>query len=311
MPELPEVETIKTQLHSILPFKMSTAYFAPLSKRIVKQKDFDPTGFSIIKINRHAKWLIFELEPHGFILSHLGMSGSWRMSSQRLNEKHGHIEFISHQEIAQINYTHQVQENKVDLNYSSSNDSSTYFSSSNNLTSSCSVLTYIDPRRFGHFYLLNHENFRNKIQSLPTDVSSDDFDENRIAELFFKFPYKILKPFLLDQKAFPGIGNYMASEICARAGVLPTRLTGDLEAHEILKIKEAIQTVIKGAIETKGTTFGGGYRDTQGSKGEGVKHLVVFYQKYCQMCLAKNSYNTVTKLTLGGRGTYYCSQCQK
>jgi len=275
MPELPEVETIKNQLTPILPFKIESAIFSPLTKRMVKQMDFDPTNFTITKIRRHAKWLIFELAPHGYILSHLGMSGSWQMSHAPLAEKHGHIEFID--------------------------KSKAHFG----------VLTYIDPRRFGHFYLLTDENFKIKEDALPIDITSPDFDVNHIAETFFKYPNKPIKPFLLDQKAFPGVGNYMASEICARSGILPTRLSGDIEADEIQKIKESMEIVVNGAVETKGTTFSGGYRDANGDKGEGVKHLVVFYQNHCQMCLEEGIVTKVIKTILGGRGTYHCPRHQK
>ncbi|WP_272868943.1 Fpg/Nei family DNA glycosylase [Bacteriovorax stolpii] len=275
MPELPEVETIKNQINPILPLKIEAAIFSPLTKRIVKQMDFDPTGFTITKIRRHAKWLIFDLAPHGHILSHLGMSGSWQMSHAPLSEKHGHIEFIDKKK------------------------------------SEFGVLTYIDPRRFGHLYVLSDENFKKKEDSLPIDISSPDFDKEQIALTLYSHPNKPIKPFLLDQKAFPGVGNYMASEICARAGILPTRLAGDIEADEIEKMKAAMDVVISGAVETKGTTFSGGYRDANGSKGEGVKHLVVFYQHHCQMCLERGKVTKVIKTTMAGRGTYHCPVCQK
>ena len=242
---------------------------------MVKVMDFDPTGFTIIKIRRHAKWLIFDLYPHGHLLSHLGMSGSWQMSHNPLAEKHGHIEFIDKSK------------------------------------SEFGVLTYIDPRRFGHFYALSSENFLEKVKELPEDVSSPEFDESRIALELFRFPGRPIKPHLLDQKAFPGVGNYMASEICARAGILPDRLAGDITADEIKKMKSAIDLVISGAVETKGTTFSGGYRDANGSKGEGVKHLVVFYQHHCQMCLERGKVTKVIKTTMAGRGTYHCPVCQK
>jgi formamidopyrimidine-DNA glycosylase len=102
----------------------------------------------------------------------------------------------------------------------------------------------------------------------------------------------------------------MASEICARSGILPTRPNGNITSDEISKIKNSINIVIKGAIETKGTTFSGGYRDANGEKGEGLKHLVVFYQEYCQMCLENNIKTKIIKITLGQRGTYYCPRCQ-
>jgi hypothetical protein len=81
--------------------------------------------------------------------------------------------------------------------------------------------------------------------------------------------------------------------------------------QEITKIKNSMDLVVSGAIETKGTTFSGGYRDANGFKGEGVKHLVVFYQAHCQMCLEKQRLSKVIKEILGGRGTYHCPVCQK
>jgi len=271
MPELPEVETIKNQLSPFLPFKIDESHFSKLTTRMVKKKDFDLTGKTITKIRRHGKWLIFELAPDGYVLSHLGMSGRWQTSHESLQDKHGHIELIDH-------------------------------SKKKN-----GFLTYVDPRRFGHFYALSNEHFYEKEKTLGPDVSSPDFDENVIAETFFKSPNKTLKPFLLDQKAFPGVGNYMASEICARAGILPTRLSGNITAEEIHKIKTAIDIVVSGAVKTSGTTFSGGYRDANGEKGLGVQHLVVFHQKICQMCKK----TLVSKISLGGRATFYCSHCQK
>lgn len=275
MPELPEVETIKNQLAAILPFEIDQVSFSQLSRRMVKQKDFDLQGFTIETIRRHGKWLIFDLFPYGHIMSHLGMSGSWQMSDASLEDKHAHIEFIDRGK------------------------------------EQCGVLTYIDPRRFGHFYVLSDENFEAKTADLPADVSSPEFGLDHLAELFFRYPQKVIKPFLLDQKAFPGVGNYMASEICARAGILPTRLAGDIEAHEIEKIRDAIEIVVTGAVETRGTTFSGGYRDANGARGEGIRHLVVFYQHHCQMCMEKGIVTKVQKTFMAGRGTFFCPRCQK
>lgn len=215
-----------------------------------------------------------DLDNGGHLISHLGMSGSWQMSHSPLNESHGHIEFID--------------------------QSKTQYS----------TLTYIDPRRFGHFYVFSEENFQKKVKEIPADVSSPEFDESQIALELFRYPNRPIKAHLLDQKSFPGVGNYMASEICARAGILPDRLAGDIAADEIKKMKLAIELVISGAVEIKGTSFSGGYRDATGSKGEGVKHLVVFYQHHCQMCLERGVITKVIKTIMAGRGTYHCPRCQ-
>ncbi len=121
MPELPEVETIKSQLQPILPFRIDEVYYSDRTSRLIKTRDFNLQGLTIKKIYRRAKWLLMDLDNGGHLISHLGMSGSWQMSKERLHEHHGHIEFIDHR--------------------------------------NQNVLTYIDPRRFGHFYIANIETF--------------------------------------------------------------------------------------------------------------------------------------------------------
>lgn len=169
------------------------------------------------------------------------------------------------------------------------------------------VLSYVDPRRFGQLYFLTKKNFEEKMKSYPMDISEAGFDADHIKSIFDQHPNKMLKPFLLDQKKFMGVGNYIACEICARAKLLPTRIVSSLNKLDCANIKAAIDLIILGAVKTSGTTFGGGYRDAYGEKGEGVQHLVVFHQKICQMCKKTK----IEKITLGGRGTFYCPHCQK
>ena len=272
MPELPEVETIKSQLTNFLPLEIKKVTFSDKTSRLIKQKDFIPNpGEIITDIQRKGKFLVFKFaNPDHFIISHLGMSGSWRISDlniEAVHPKHSHVIFFTG--------------NKT--------------------------LSYIDPRRFGHIYFLNKINYENKISTFPMDISESGFNAEHIQSIFEKYPNKILKPFLLDQKNFSGVGNYIACEICARAKLLPTRVVNTLSKRDCKKMKEAIDLIIFGAIKTQGTTFGGGYRDAFGEKGEGVQHLVVFHQKICQMCKKTK----VEKIILGGRGTYYCPHCQK
>lgn len=211
----------------------------------------------------------------GNVFSHLGMSGSWQIGTEASLNKHAHIKFIAKNNGEQ------------------------------------KILSYIDPRRFGHLYILNAKNAVEKLSKFSIDVASLNFNENIIADLFFRNSGKKLKPFLLDQQAFLGIGNYMASEICARAGIHPERLVGNITQNEILNIKTAISDVIEGALKTKGTAFSGGYRDLFGDDSKKLDHLVVFFQKTCQLCEAKGLTTKIIKNNLGGRGTYYCPRCQK
>jgi formamidopyrimidine-DNA glycosylase len=166
-------------------------------------------------------------------------------------------------------------------------------------------LTYNDPRRFGHLYHLNALEAQKKLNELGHDLTQ--MTEVEVIEAIRRYPERALKVTLLDQKLFAGSGNYIANEICARAGVRPTRRCGKIKREEYPKIFRAIGEVLNPALESGGTTFQGGYRDTTGEKGQGVNHLVVFYQKICRLC----GKTPVKKITLAQRGTYYCPHCQR
>jgi formamidopyrimidine-DNA glycosylase len=267
LPELPEVETIRSQLEMILPFKIKKVEYSPVVASILKTQDFNPKGLEISEIKRVGKWLDFCLPNNLSILSHLGMSGTWIISKEKCIEKHTHIQFIGKDH----------------------------------------CLSYVDPRRFGFMHFYNLENKNLKLATLGVDISTKEFDLNYLTKVLKKYPERNLKNFLLDQKHFAGVGNYIASEICALSKIRPTRRVKNISKKEKELIIKSTYDVITGAIKSKGTTFAGGYRDASGERGEGLSNLVVFYQKICGMCKKTK----VKKIILNQRGTYYCPSCQK
>lgn len=271
MPELPEVETIKNQLNEVMPLKIKSFALSDVSDSIIHTKIDKLKGKIILEVNRKGKMLDLVINDGRHLLSHLGMTGGWRISKKKVSEKHTHLQF------------------------SGENNGEKVF------------VAYVDPRRFGHMYLYDEENAQRKLNELGHDLKSKDFSYAYFRECLFKYPERFIKVTLLDQSLFAGTGNYIANEICARAKVLPYRKVKSLNDSEIKKLFKAVFLVIDGATETGGTTFQGGYADTTGSKGGGVQYLVVFYQKICQMCKKTE----IKKITLGQRGTYYCPNCQK
>ncbi len=267
MPELPEVETIRTQLESSLPFHIQKVKSSPESVSIIKQKDFPLRGQTIESIQRKGKLLIFNLEQNRFLLSHLGMTGNWRMTQQPLTEKHTHLELKSAQ--------------------------GTY-------------LSYNDPRRFGNMYWLKGASAKKKIAELGPDLLSSEIDESYIVNALKRFPEKPLKVLLLDQKLFAGMGNYLANEVCARAGIRPTKKAKLVRRLQAKNILQGLHSILDDSLKTGGVTFGGGYKDAHGDAGKGVQNLTVFYQKICQLCKE----TPIKKITLAQRGTYYCPACQ-
>jgi len=156
-------------------------------------------------------------------------------------------------------------------------------------------------------HFLTFDQSKEWLTRLGADVSSSDFTANYIYKRCQRYPNKKIKAYLLEQNHFAGVGNYMASEICARAKVLPDRTAGSISKKEAKLLFESTKTLLNNTLESGGTTFSGGYQDAFGDAGEGVKNLVVFYQDTCRMCHKTK----VIKTTLLGRGTYHCPRCQK
>jgi formamidopyrimidine-DNA glycosylase len=271
MPELPEVETIRSQLSTLLPFAVSKFSVTKELKKDVLHTQLNLTDRTFIAAHRKGKMLDFRLDDGSHLLSHLGMTGTWLITTTRPTNKHAHL----------------IMEGMT--------------------PQGPRFLSYDDPRRFGHMYHLNASAAEVKLAELGPDLASTDFTEEFMIAALKKMKGRALKVALLDQKYFAGSGNYIANEICAHARIRPQRLCSKVKADEYPLIYAAIQKVISGAIASGGTTFQGGYRDTSGEKGLGVQNLVVFWQKTCQLCQK----SAVKKIVLAQRGTYYCPQCQK
>lgn len=243
----------------------------PELKKDVLHTDIKLKNRTITEAQRKGKMLDFRLDDGSHLLSHLGMTGTWLVTTEKPTNKHAHLIIKGESPIGPR------------------------------------FLTYDDPRRFGHMYHFTMTDAAAKLQELGPDLASTDFTEEFMIASLRQMPGRAIKVALLDQKYFAGSGNYIANEICAHAGIKPTRLCSKIKADEYRKIYTAIRLVISGAIAAGGTTFQGGYRDTTGERGEGVSNLVVFWQKICQLC----GVTAVKKTVLAQRGTYYCPKCQK
>ncbi len=267
MPELPEVKTIQDQLNQVMPFAISSFSKSSVSDSIIHTKIDKLKGKVILNVSRKGKMLDFILDDGRHILSHLGMTGTWLISKHKIEEKHTHFQ----------------------------------------LKSEAGYLAYVDSRRFGHMYLYNEIDAQKKLDELGLDLLDPNFTLKYFTEQLKRYPERFIKVSLLDQSLFAGTGNYIANEICAHGKVRPDRKVASLSPKEFKALYVGISKVLDPTINSGGTTFAGGYRDSFGDKGKGVNHLVVFYQKTCQLC--KKS--TVIKINLAQRGTYYCPKCQK
>lgn len=101
---------------------------------------------------------------------------------------------------------------------------------------------------------------------------------------------KPVKEILTDQSITSGLGNYLACEITARAGVLPFRESTSLSLEERRAIIQAVEPMLEISMSTLDHA-----------------HWVVFKRKKCGMCGKEVSYVKDRNAT---RGSYFCKSCQ-
>lgn len=94
MPELPEVETVKNGLTKLLGEDAQIERIEVVNQnlRFPVPADISDIGQGKIikRMNRRAKYLLFDLEDI-ILCSHLGMTGTWRLLSEKKKHDHIHI----------------------------------------------------------------------------------------------------------------------------------------------------------------------------------------------------------------------------
>jgi len=275
MPELPEVETIKRELEEVIVNKKIIDVIVNNAKviREPKKEKFiaDLENAAIKKIIRKGKLLIFELSSGKSLTIHLKMTGQ--------------LIYPSHQE-----FGGGVNPGKI---------SRVSFRFSDN-----TLLDFNDTRLFGELRVVDDWQKMKFIKELgpePFDLSTEKFQKMLTSK---KTKIKIL---LLDQKFISGVGNLYANETLFRAKIHPERPANSLSEKEKELLFEEIKNTLLEAIKYKGSSVDQ-YVQVSGKPGEYVKYHKVYDRegKSCFKCGGK-----IKRITLSGRGTYFCPNCQK
>jgi formamidopyrimidine-DNA glycosylase len=133
----------------------------------------------------------------------------------------------------------------------------------------------------------------------------DGWTYQEFQEKLKRRPRSKIKQVLMDQKFVSGIGNIYANEIMFYTRIRPDRLIGTLTEKEKKKIFKGIKFILKKGIEMGGSSENT-YVNLEGKKGDFMKYAKVYQQKVCKICGGP-----IKKITIGGRGTFYCPSCQK
>lgn len=277
MPELPEVETIKNQLLEKIRGKKIKAADVRLPKMIqnVSVKEFKKIveGATIKDIQRRAKLLIINLSNGYSLIIHLKLTG------QIIYMKT--LEYKNIKTFTQIIY---------------------YFTDN-------SVLLHNDIRQFGYVKVTKTKDLENMFEKekFGPEPLEKEFTLDKFKKLLTKKSRQKIKPLLMDQTFLAGIGNLYAQEACWCAKILPTRIVKNLSEKEIETLFNCLIKILKKAIKYKGSSVDT-YVDISGQAGDYVPKLKV-YDREGQKCLRCGG--KIKKIVLAGRGTYYCSNCQK
>lgn len=120
---------------------------------------------------------------------------------------------------------------------------------------------------------------------------------------------RAMKTVLLDQAVLSGVGNIYANDGLFLAGVDPRRPANSLSMDEADKVLKALQKVMERGLELGGASDNT-YRDAYGRMGKYQEHFLV-YGRTGEKCKRRGCIGKVIRVTVGGRGTFFCPECQK
>lgn len=164
-------------------------------------------------------------------------------------------------------------------------------------------LRFVDARRFGRLALHTMEGdagFRGPGRE-PLTISAEDF------VALFRGRRLTIKAALLNQSLLHGVGNIYADESLFRAGIRPTWPAGRLSRQRLLRLHISLNEILRQAIALGGSSVSD-YVDADGAAGFfQLQHRV--YMRTGRPCYACSK--PIKRIVLAGRGTHYCSHCQK
>ncbi len=110
-------------------------------------------------------------------------------------------------------------------------------------------LVFNDQRVFGRLLYAEGAEVPDWWAKLPASIFSEDFSRGAVEDFLKRRKRTPLKPLLLMQERFPGVGNWMADEILWRARLHPRRLSGELSAKEVTKLWKTTRDVCVKSVE--------------------------------------------------------------
>lgn len=274
MPELPEIETIKSiiepQIRGLTIENVLVNRPEVIAYPTADEFCEDVTGQAIGSMARRGKFLIIHLGNKNKIILHLRMTGCLLVTPADYQlEKHTHI-------VMQLS-------NGMELRFS-------------------------DTRRFGRFWLIRNDekDTYSGIEKLGLEPLSAECNAEYLQSRLKKRK-KAIKECLLDQSVIAGIGNIYSDEILYRARINPSAPANGLSISEWERLAFEITDCLRYFID-KNSISQEDYLTTKGQDYRNTSFLQV-YGHADEPC--PNCGNTLCRAVIGGRSSVYCPACQK
>ena len=271
MPELPEVQTVKSILERFLP-NHKILSIEVLRESIIKgDKDVfvsSLTGETFISLSRIGKYLIFHLTNDKVIISHLRMEGKYyEFNEDEDNSKYARVIF-------------HLDGNKK--------------------------LVYDDSRTFGEMILSSEQDYLSSKELTKLGLEPWDIKDVKSIKEQTKNSSLSIKTLLLSQEYVVGLGNIYVDEVLFACSINPLRSAKDISLKEWEDIVFHASRIMNDAIKSGGSTIRS-YHPGKDINGEFQTKLLVYSHKGepCSKCGTKLKF-----IKVNGRGTTYCPFCQ-
>lgn len=228
MPEGPEVYIISRYIHErCIGLEITDIQLHPDSKFKDVSSYHGAIGTIITNVAHKGKKIIFELENGGYLLSGLGMEGRWEVSST-FPESQRHLSVSITLEDPALE----------DPRY----------------------LTFWDMRHFGDLsFCSDLESLESRLASVgPSWIQSPMFPGVVTLKAFYnklqnrRIGNKKIMCFLMEQKYFSGVGNYIRAEALYLSKINPHRCIKDITVGDAARLHEAILYVMDEAVDQSG-----------------------------------------------------------
>ena len=281
MPELPEVESIRSQLdrflkdHKILRVEIRNKKYEFPATKVVNAK--------IIGVRRFGKALVLDFSNNYSLVVHIKMTGQFIYQGPNLKTKPVYTKKV----VGGVPGKHTHVIFYLDRG---------------------GILYFNDYRRFGWMELVRTSDVKEQkfIKKLGHEFLKD-LTQEEFSQILAKSK-KPIKLLIMDQEKMAGAGNIYANDALWLAKINPKTPANKLQSNQVTKLLTAIEEVLKEGIKRGGASEIA-YVTPDGGEGE-YQDFTLVYGREGEICKSCKK-TKIKKVFLGGRGTYYCPNCQK